>query len=454
MNSDIGLLQLKILDKAKAYIGKNQIDKEIDGASVLLYLNSWDPSSLGNVYLKTMINKWKYFFSFIISKVRNIIAIRNYSVLQLHAKALQKPGVTYDAIVVSWCKKTDFDDDTGQYIDRYFKVSSKETENILWFLVSIDGKVPPIFDTNVVIYARDQRSVYHGFVFLGKSIYKALLEHRFNLKRVCFSLSVESVFAKLITEKIKALQIQYSFKKIVQPYEAQPFQHAVFSGMKDLADKVTTIGYLHSVLPMLPTDLIWRYGAPDILYVHGEKQIEIMQKHLNWQRSDIRFLESIRYRTNIDESFSGWVFLPYEFAHINIILENLDIYLHSVKDASLPQLSARCHPAKMQSKKHVALMKGIDRLLLKHKNRFDGACVQKISVFVGSTAAIIEALERDVNVVHITADPIFETHQMEIWDAIKVQSINRHTYTYELMKKGAYIKMGTSNRPFFEMIYK
>jgi len=452
MHSNIGRFQLEIIDKAKNYIRTRQLNEKLDKTSVLFYLNSWDPSSLGNVYLKTMTNKSKYFFSFMGSMARNMIAIRNYADLRLYSNAGQQSGGGYDAMVVSWCKATDFDE-TGRYNDRYFKMSSGETENVLWFLVSIDGKVPPVYDNNVMIYARHPRSLHHGFIFLGKTICKALLDYRFNLNQVCYSLSVESVFAKLVTKQVKASQILHGFKKLIQPYEAQPFQHAIFLGMKELADKVTNIGYLHSVLPMLPTDLIQRTGAPDILYVHGKKQMEIMRRHLNWHTADLRFLESLRYRTHIDESFSGWIFLPYEFSHINIILDNLDVYFNSIKDASLPELSARCHPAKMQSKKHIELMKGIDKLLLKYKHRFDSGCMQKASVFIGSTAAIVEALERDVNVVHITADPVFETHQMEIWDAIKVQSLNRHTYTYELMEKGAYIQLGTGNRPFFEMIY-
>ena len=66
----------------------------------------------------------------------------------------------------------------------------------------------------------------------------------------------------------------------------------------------------------------------------------------------------------------------------------------------------------------------------------------KVSIFIGATASIVEALERKVEVIHITSDPIFEAHQSFIWEDLHVYKLTNYTYKYTLNKHGSYIYMG------------
>ena len=87
-------------------------------------------------------------------------------------------------------------------------------------------------------------------------------------------------------------------------------------------------------------------------------------------------------------------------------------------------------------------MKGIETILEKYHDRFDENSQRQGSIFIGATAAIIEALERSVEVVHITSDPVFESHQADIWKDIEVTAISQNVYLYKLRKKGCYIQLG------------
>ena len=61
-------------------------------------------------------------------------------------------------------------------------------------------------------------------------------------------------------------------------------------------------------------------------------------------------------------------------------------------------------------------MDNINQVLFKYDKKFGIKTGRKISIFIGATAAIIESLERNVEVIHITSDPIFESHQSGIWE--------------------------------------
>ena len=82
--------------------------------------------------------------------------------------------------------------------------------------------------------------------------------------------------------------------------------------------------------------------------------------------------------------------------------------------------------------------------ILKYKNRFSEN-ITNTSVFIGATASIIEALEQNIKVVHITTDPIFESHSGEIWNHISVETISKNIFIYSLNKNEMYINRGDSN---------
>ena len=99
------------------------------------------------------------------------------------------------------------------------------------------------------------------------------------------------------------------FKAILLPYEAQPFQNNVFLETKKINKKIVTIGYLHSISP-LTCELVHRRGAPDLLMVHGESQIKMLESMLNWPKDKLLLIQSLRFRPNNKKFLSEKIFIP------------------------------------------------------------------------------------------------------------------------------------------------
>ena len=69
-------------------------------------------------------------------------------------------------------------------------------------------------------------------------------------------------------KKIEPLIKNKKLKKVIMPYEAQPFQNYIFKKIKENYKKIKSIGYVHSTQPF-PSHLFKREGSPDKIYVHG-----------------------------------------------------------------------------------------------------------------------------------------------------------------------------------------
>ena len=66
---------------------------------------------------------------------------------------------------------------------------------------------------------------------------------------------------------------------------------------------------------------------------------------------------------------------------------------------------------------------------------------KNISIFLDYTSAIIEALERGVNVFQICTNPILHVYTSFFWKGIKVKKISNHTFEYMKIKKNSLINM-------------
>jgi hypothetical protein len=174
-----------------------------------------------------------------------------------------------------------------------------------------------------------------------------------------------------------------------------------------------------------------------------------MYNHLGWSQAQVRCIPSLRYRQNDTSNFSGWIFLPYEFDQAAVITAAFEAFLEAQSPGSLPNLVPRCHPARLQSNAHLQLMEQLNVILQQFADRFFPSGDRQLSVFIGATSAVIEAMEKGIEVVHISASPIFETFQPEVWTYIEVDQLGSNTFVYKLKQKGAYIELGADSSPFF-----
>ena len=102
-----------------------------------------------------------------------------------------------------------------------------------------------------------------------------------------------------------------------------------------------------------------------------------------------------------------------------------------------------------KSKKHLQAIKSINTLLAKYNNFFSNRRdMNNVSIFIGGSGSIIEALERGVEVIHICEDPVFQSYSSALWPSIKVTEVNDNIFKYQLLKKGNLIKFGDNDKLF------
>ena len=433
----IGFTQLRLINKGRDYI-KRLENQEINvDSSAYCYLNSWAHVP-GFTKLKYWENGWFSILKNLIINIKSIIGIGYLSGYNTEFNNIE--NINAENVVITWCRKEDFDK-SGFFYDRYFKIKTKDTYNEIWFLISIDNYKPETLEKNVILLCNENISNKFNFKYFLKVLKKIVLNNNFNFFKISHKLSASTVFSEIVSfsliDSIKNLNI----KKACLPYEAQPLHHNIFTKLKTC--NIYTIGYLHSALPPLMTDLIYRSGAPDKLFVHGNSQISILINFLNWPIQNLEFCKSLRYRSSSILNMKGYIFLPYDFFETSLYVRELELYFANAPINSLPNLVPRNHPHKSDSSKHNILIQKINKLLIKYQDRFNNNNLnRKLSLFLGATAAIIEALELDVEVIHIVTNPVFESHSDLIWDNMEVVRLSKYCFSYKNKKQGEYISFG------------
>ena len=110
------------------------------------------------------------------------------------------------------------------------------------------------------------------------------LMHHFDtisLKRFFHATSTFTRTAEIILDLLKKEINLKEIRSIIMPYEAQPFQQAIFCEVKKLNKNIATIGYDHSAPQSIPVHLFYRKGAPDLLLVNGPSQERYFVNNLN-----------------------------------------------------------------------------------------------------------------------------------------------------------------------------
>ena len=172
-----------------------------------------------------------------------------------------------------------------------------------------------------------------------------------NITLAIHTQSYQTKIAYAIFDKFKSL-LNNNPKKILIPYEAQPFQNLIIKKTELFNKKIETIGFVHNFPPALPTSLIYREGSPKKIIVSNINQKKNLEKYLFWNKKNILVRESARF---IDKSkeMSGKIFLPGYIDSIDLIISNLKILLSSHDDLSIQNFKIRNHPQKLKSKIHI-----------------------------------------------------------------------------------------------------
>ena len=121
--------------------------------------------------------------------------------------------------------------------------------------------------------------------------------------------------------------------------------------------------------------------------------------------------------------------------------------IFSKKKNFFPILKIRNHPSMTKSKKHLILEKKLNKFLKLNANYFKNTKKNnKICIFFGSTASVVEGLERGYNIFHICSDPSLEKFNQYYWKKIKTYNLSTNFFEYKLKTLGEIIKFNTKKK--------
>jgi len=447
---DIGADQLRLLEQARAFVRARSargLDVAVDPEC---YLNPW-AQDVGHSRLRTLFSGWRARPSYLGERTKDTAAywLRPCDFdVAASADGYRRP---FGTMLVSWSRGSDFNAD-GVYSDRYVRLSSADTPDVLWFLVSLDDVLPEKIAPNVRICHKVQTTRARGLLSSRSRARAGRPASALNdsgARLPSHARATALAIASAVQSELRSQRVRH----LVMAYEAQPFQHAANLVAKAHDPAIVTVGYQHSSLTATPTDFVYRRGAPDRLFVHGSGQADILLRHLDWPAERLQVSESLRYRRGDPAPLAKHILLPYSFDDADRIVVAIEEYLRSAAPRSLPRWSVRNHPVMTSSRKHLDLENRIRSLVSRYEDRTtEDPSADRQTMIIGATAAVIEALERGLEVVHLCANPLLEAHTSAIWRELEVQTLAPSIYRYELKKPGSYIRLGEASLPAGERL--
>ena len=133
------------------------------------------------------------------------------------------------------------------------------------------------------------------------------------------------------------------------------------------------------------------------------------------------------------------IFLPIQFNDINLILSSFKSLLLKEK-FDLSDIEIRNHPSCYKSTKHIKLITSLRKIIKGSKTKKKRP--KNLSIFIGPTGSVIEALERGINVYHICELPELESYQKKIWKYIEAHEINNNMFMYNSTSKNKLLNFG------------
>ena len=370
-----------------------------------------------NFYLKILKNTFSgIFFSY--SKISN-----------------SKMTLSYNNIIFTWANLKNFDRN-GSLNDRYFNLNSRFTKNTLWIVIYSDPQIPKYIDKNILIYQNIKKNI-KIFKFISFILKKTFSFKNFSI--FFHNISNFSFFGNTFYNDIKFC-LRPEIKKIFFPFEYQPFQNRIIYHLKKNRLKTKVIGYIHAPPLSFPSNYIYRKISPDEIIVNGRDQLVCFNKNLNWPKKKIKIKPSTRFLKNKKISMGNKIYFPMTIRNEKIVYDSFSYIINSNKFC-IRGIEIKKHPVSAKERKVIRFEKKLKKLMLKEKRK-NAKNNKNLSIFIGSTGAIIEALERGTKVIQICEFPLLDVYSNDLWKNIIVNKIAKNIYTYKLKKKGRLIKLG------------
>ena len=376
------------------------------------------------------------YFKIVIIHILAISSFQNY----ITSKFIKRK---YTNLFLTWGRKKNFK--KNYYFDDFLKARSDMSKESIFFVIYLDNDLPKNVPKNVIILHKKNKS--RSIFFLFKTVIKIIIKNNFNVNKVFHYLSSQTIFAELLNKKIMEIQCSTNFNKIIMPYEGQPYQNFVIKNLKNKISNFKSVGIIHSILPALPLNLLKRDGAPNYIYVSGVAQKKVLIKYLGWKNKQVILTKSLRFNNQLEKKILGSIFFPINLNNIKKISNLFENFLIYRNEKSLPIMKIRNHPQMSESINHQLLEVHLNKLLRKYKNKFSSKIKQNICLFIGTTSAVIEYLEKNVSIFHLPIYKEFDIYTLKIWSHI-ITSDKNEVFYYKMKKKSKLVNLSDNNYSF------
>ena len=273
-------MNISIIEKKQDFLIKKTLDyfsflrkKKVDlSSSAFCYIVTYSPVPGFGIILIWLKEKFSkiYFFCYVLKGIVSISTLSNFKIFK------PKKIIIFDKIILTWAKKKDFSQ--GIFYDSFSNLNSKKTANVIFFVIYSDYILPVQIPNNVVIFYKSSNN--YNFIFLLSILFKKIKNLFFTPSLFFHYFSYQTIFAEIINKFFFYTFNMSKIKKVIMPYEGQPFQNFIFKNIKKKYSKIKTIGFIHSMIPALPLNFIKREGSPEKIYVSSLSQKNIFVQML------------------------------------------------------------------------------------------------------------------------------------------------------------------------------
>ena len=430
--------KINILQKIKFFYSQYENNKSTLLSSLNFY---FAPTAEYYGLLKILkFSKELNTFSLYVKIIKNILGGIFFS----NPKIIKKNKIiNYSNVIITWANKANFNID-GSLDDKYFNISTKKTKKTLWIVIYLDKHLPKYIkkrlNKNIIIYKNDFKN--YNFLDFIKFIYKKLIHFK-NFELLIHNLSNYAFFSEKFYEKTSKYFLK-NLDYLYLPYEAQPFQNKIIYNLKKKKIKTKIIGYVHAAPLSFPANYIYKKYSPHKIIVNGEDQKDCFIKYLYWPKKLITVKSSVRFFKAKNNNMRNKIFLPLAIRNHKYLLNSFNnlITLHKY---NLRNFIIQKHPHSINSINITNFEKKLKKLISSNKKIKNNRNQKNLSIFIGSSGAIIEALERGLNVFQVCESPIIETYSNKLLKNILIQKLDNNIFSYKLKNKSKILKLGKFN---------
>ena len=123
-------------------------------------------------------------------------------------------------------------------------------------------------------------------------------------------------------------------------------------------------------------------------------------------------------------------------------IEKIKKFLELSKKKSIPELNVKIHPTSENMNEQNKLKSKLESIISNYSDRFSKNKKNRLSIVVGLTSSVVEILEHNIKVLHISSEPIFECYNQIFWPSIQTTQINKYIFSYKMIKKNNSLRFG------------